>query len=121
AIAGVACDVVLVLQLVSARAVDGLPALQGWIIGWIGPIWFSSHALALLGYLFGGAARRLARLAHGAWRRIAPASTVALEPPLGAIDRRAFLRQMSVAGVTLPFVASASGVSTSYDFRVDER
>src|SRR6185295_3367221 len=71
---------------------------------------------------FGGAARRLARLAHRAWRRIAPASTaVVVEPSLGAIDRRTFLRQMSIAGVALPFAASASGVSTSYDFRVDER
>jgi predicted MPP superfamily phosphohydrolase len=121
ALAGVACDVVLVLQLVSARAVDGLPALQGPIVGWIGPIWFSSHALALLGYLLGGAARRLGRLALRAWRRIAPAATASVEPPPGAIDRREFLRQMSVAGAVLPFAASASGVSTSYDFRVDER
>jgi predicted MPP superfamily phosphohydrolase len=123
AIAGVACDVVLVLQLVSARAVDGLPALQGPIIGWLGPIWFSGHALALLGYLLGGAARRLGRLALRAWRRVAPASfaTVAAEAPPRSIDRRAFLRQMSVAAAVLPFAASASGVSTSYDFRVDER
>lgn len=123
AVAGVACDAVLVLQLVSARTVDGMPALQGPIIGWLGPIWFSSHALAFLGYTLGGAARWIGRLAHRAWRQIAPASTaaVAIEPPPGAIDRRAFLRQMSVAGAVLPFAASASGVSTSYDFRVDER
>jgi predicted MPP superfamily phosphohydrolase len=35
--------------------------------------------------------------------------------------RREFLRQASMAGAILPFAASASGVSTSYDFRVEER
>jgi predicted MPP superfamily phosphohydrolase len=38
-----------------------------------------------------------------------------------SLGRREFLRQASVAGAIVPFAASASGVSTSYDFRVEER
>ena len=121
AIGGAACDVVMMLQLVSARTVDTMPALQGPIVGWLGPVWFSGHALSFLGYALGGGARRLGRLVQRAWRAVVPAPAPTSEPVVEGMDRRTVLRQMTVASVAVPFAASASGVSTSYDFRVEER
>jgi hypothetical protein len=68
-------------------------------------VWFSARAPALTW------ARRRDRATGRAFRRAWPAEPVAA----AGVDlgRRAFLRQMSVTGVALPFAASASGVSTS--------
>jgi hypothetical protein len=112
---GIVLDVVLVVQLLTGRSPDTLPPLHGPIVGWLGPVWFSAHALLLLGYALVGASRA----GHRLLRRMWPADVVAADAGVD-LGRRAFLRQMSVAGVALPFAASASGVSTSYDFRVEE-
>jgi hypothetical protein len=44
---GIACDSILIAQLVTARMPDGFPMLYGPVIAWIGPVWFSVHALVL--------------------------------------------------------------------------
>lgn len=115
AVAGIVLDAVLVVQLVTGRSPEAFPPLHGPGVSWIGPVWFSAHALLLLCYGVVGATRTALRLLRRAW----PAAAIA--DPAVDLGRRAFLQQVSVAGVALPFVASASGVSTSYDFRVEER
>src|SRR5262249_54144371 len=42
---GVVLDFILVAQLVTGRAADGLPMLHGPGVSWIGPVWFSAHGL----------------------------------------------------------------------------
>jgi len=121
AVAGIALDVVLVVQLVTGRSAEAFPVLHGPIVGWLGPVWFSAHALLLLGYGLVGAARALHRVLRRASAPLRAVGAIADGEPGVDLDRRAFLRQMSVASVALPFAASASGVSTSYDFRVEER
>ena len=121
---GIACDILLVVQLVTTRTPDVLPALQGPVLVWFGPVWFSAHVLLLAGYGLVGAARVVHRLLRRSWTLVIPASRSEERAPAEApeaMGRRAFLQQMGVAGVALPFAASASGVSISYDFRVEER
>src|SRR6185503_18498723 len=121
---GIACDVVLIVQLVTARTPDVLPALQGPVLVWFGPVWFSAHVLLLAGYGLVGIARIVHRLLRRSWTLVTPALRSDDRAPADAPDamgRRAFLQHMGVAGVALPFAASASGVSISYDFRVEER
>src|SRR6185436_7253871 len=101
-----------------------LPVLQGPVLVWFGPVWFSAHVLLLAGYGLVGAARVVHRLLRRSWTLVIPASRSEERAPAEApeaMGRRAFLQQMGVAGVALPFAASASGVSISYDFRVEER
>ena len=112
---GIACDVILIAQLVTARTPDGIPMLQGPVIAWIGPVWFSVHALVLPGYGVVGLGRALRR----ALRSLEGRGGAAHAPV--SLDRREFLQHMGLAGVAIPFAASASGVSISYDFRVEER
>ncbi len=112
------------MQLVTTRTPDVLPALQGPVLVWFGPVWFSAHVLLLAGYGLVGAARVVHRLLRRSWTLVIPASRSEERAPAEApeaMGRRAFLQQMGVAGVALPFAASASGVSISYDFRVEER
>src|SRR6185503_19780583 len=114
------CDLILIAQLLTARAMDGSAVLQEPVIAWIGPVWFSVHALVLPGYGVVG----LLRAARRGLRRLARHRAAPLPTPLAAgeaLDRREFLQRMGLAGVAIPFAASASGVSISYDFRVEER
>jgi predicted MPP superfamily phosphohydrolase len=114
----------MLAQLLTARSPDVLPALHGAVVHWLGPVWFSTHALWFLGYLPLGLGRALHRLLARAWAivgRRARTTRRGTTAASGSLGRREFLQQMSVAGVALPFAASASGISTSYDFRVEER
>jgi predicted MPP superfamily phosphohydrolase len=124
AAAGVVCDVILIAQLVTARTPGGIPILQGPVIAWIGPVWFSVHALVLPGYGVVGLGRTLRRALRSLRVRVraerAAARQGAAHAP-ASLDRREFLQRMGLAGVAIPFAASASGVSISYDFRVEER
>ncbi len=128
AVTSIVFDVVLIAQLVTARSADPVSVLHGPIVAWLGPVWFSGHAFLFLGYALLGLARTLHRVLDRSWTfvtRPAPAArraveTTGLDAP-ASLGRREFLRNASVAGAALPFVASASGVSTSYDFRVEER
>lgn len=119
ALAGLAvlADVVMVTQLLTARG-GGVPWLQVGGVQWIGPVWFSAHALAALAYGARGLLRLLARpLRWLATRPAASADDAAGEPELG---RRQFLQQFGFVGAAAPFAVSLTGVPLSYDFRVDE-
>lgn len=115
--AGMACDALMVAQLVLARTPDPDPLLNASALAWLGPVWFSAHTFLLLGYGLVGLVRLVrARIARRAVdeRMRPPASSPAL-------SRRGFLRQASVVGVGVPFGVSLSGVGTSYDFQVEHR
>jgi predicted MPP superfamily phosphohydrolase len=121
---GIACDLILIAQLLTARTADVIPLLHGPALTWIGPVWFSVHALVLPGYGLvglGRAVRRAMRSLHARVRRERTVAAQAAAQAPGALDRREFLQHMGLAGVAIPFAASASGVSISYDFRVEER
>jgi predicted MPP superfamily phosphohydrolase len=122
-VAGMLCDAIMVAQLVTARGATA-SWLNGTLIAWLGPVWFSAHGLALLGY--GGLG--LLRMPLRPWRwwrgRPAPAPEPAADEVTDAvagIDRRTFLRQAGAFGAVAPFAVSLSGVPLSYDFRVEER
>lgn len=116
---GMALDLAMAAQLLTARAADAAAWISGPAVGWIGPVWFSAHALLFLGYSVLGLLRALRRLLRRAarWRRPAAAPAGAGESGIG---RRDFLQQYGVVGAAAPFVISLSGVGLSYDFRVDE-
>ena len=104
-------DATMIGQLLTARASYGRPFLDGEITGWIGPVWFSSHAMIFFVLGLAGPTRRLVRWMRGRRRRPEPVSQ----------ERREFLRGAGQLGVGLPFAISLSGVETSYDFQVEER
>lgn len=107
----IAFDAVMIAQMMTARANYGLPLITGDVTSWIGPVWFSSHAMIFFVLGLGGPIKRLVRWMRGGRRRSAPESP----------ERREFLRGASQLGVGLPFAISLSGVETSYDFQVEER
>jgi len=109
---GISFDAMMVTQIVLARSPDPNPLLSSSALSWIGPVWFSGHAILLLGY----GALGLTRLSRRWARRLRPSLPARTEP---ALSRRGFLRQASVVGVGVPFGVSLSGVGTSYDFRVE--
>jgi predicted MPP superfamily phosphohydrolase len=121
AAAGIACDAILVAQLLTGRAASGPWLLSGPGVTWIGPVWFSAHGLLFLGYAVAGAFRGARRLARRAWAWVAPAESAR---PVGAVEspaRREFLQRAGLVGAGVPFFVSLSGVPLSYDLRVEER
>ena len=111
---------VMVAQLLTARAADVAAWLSGPAVGWIGPVWFSAHALLFLGYAVLGLGRALRRLL----RRVAGPDARAASPPIArrragarpapvpaAVRRRRRRRAVRHLAVRRPL---------SYDFRVDE-
>jgi predicted MPP superfamily phosphohydrolase len=116
---GIALDVVMAAQLLTARAADVAAWISGPAVGWVGPVWFSAHALLFLGYTVLGLARTIRRLLRHAVLWLRPAEIAAGGGESG-IGRREFLQQYGVVGAAAPFAISLSGVGLSYDFRVDE-
>ncbi|HSP96172.1 MAG TPA: metallophosphoesterase [Candidatus Dormibacteraeota bacterium] len=115
----VAADALMVAQLLTARAGDGVALLQASGVQWVGPVWFSTHALAALAY----GARGLVRLAMRLLRWVTTAMRASGTPPdpaEGSLGRREVLQQLGMFGAAAPFAVSLSGVPLSYDFRVDE-
>jgi predicted MPP superfamily phosphohydrolase len=112
------CDLVMMAQLLSARATGTAAWLNEAAVGWIGPVWFSTHAMLFVAYAGLGAARRIRRML----RAMTPFTTDQRSAPggEGVMGRRQFLQHASVLGVAAPFAISISGVSVSYAFRVDE-
>ncbi len=104
-------DAAMIAQLLTARASYGRPFLDGDITGWIGPVWFSSHAMIFFALGLASPIRRVTRWIRSTRRRPRPVSR----------ERRDFLRGAGQLGVGLPFAISLSGVETSYDFQVEER
>ena len=114
---GVICDVVMIAQLLTARTGNPTLLLHGPSISWIGPIWFSAHALFFLGY--GGV--KLGRwMIHFLSHLLLPHSPSDPEP-VASPERRQFLQSMGVLGAGAPFFISLSNIKLSYDFRVEER
>jgi predicted MPP superfamily phosphohydrolase len=118
AVVGILCacvaavfDAVMITQLLTARANSDLLWIGGDAVSWIGPVWFSSHAMIFFAIGLAGPVRRATAWLRGAPRRRHETS----------LERRSFLRGMGQAGVGLPFAISLSGVETSYSFRVEER
>lgn len=105
------CDAIMIAQLVTARSTSDLSWLNHDAAGWIGPVWFSSHAMILLVLCLGKPLRRLADWVGARMRFGYELSS----------ERREFLRNAGQLGVGLPFVVSLSGIETSYDFQVEER
>jgi hypothetical protein len=118
--AGVALDAIMVGQLLTARAPQAGGFLHGDRMSWIGPVWFSAHALLVLGIGLLGLGRVVARLGGRLTRALAGGGREAA-PEDVSLERRRFLQQAGVVGAGAPFLVSFSGVKLSYDFRVEER
>lgn len=120
---GVCCDLIMVLQMLQARTAEPSYLLNASALSWLGPVWFSGHAILLIGYGLLGLARRGRRLIGRVLAR--PVPTAGAETFAAATrpdpSRRAFLRQASALSVGVPFGVSLSGVGISYDFRVEHR
>lgn len=116
----VAADALMAAQLLTARVGDGAAILQAPGVQWVGPVWFSTHALAALAY----GSRGLLRVAARSLRWVAaaiPGARPADDAAPASPSRREFLQQVGALGAAAPFAVSLSGVPLSYDFRVDER
>lgn len=114
-LASIVFDWVMVAQTLMARQASDGSILSAPAIVWVGPVWFSAHALLLLGYGIAG----LARLAALPVRRLAgPPSAPTAEVGLG---RRELFQKAGLLGAALPFGVSVSSAPLSYDFRVEER
>jgi hypothetical protein len=114
---GVVCDVVMIAQFFTARAGTPTLLLHGPGISWIGPIWFSAHALFFLGSAVVRLGQRLVRLLG----HLLPPRSLSDPGPVTSPERRQFLHSMGVLGAGAPFFISLSNVKLSYDFRVEER
>jgi predicted MPP superfamily phosphohydrolase len=114
---GVVCDVVMIAQFLTARAGTPTLLLHGPRISWIGPIWFSAHALFFLGSVVVRLGQRLVRLLG----HLLPPRSLNDPEPVASPERRQFLQSMGVLGAGAPFFISLSNVKLSYDFRVEER
>jgi predicted MPP superfamily phosphohydrolase len=118
AVAGVGFDAVMVAQLLGARDSSATSILQAPGITWVGAVWFSAHALLLLGYALMG----LAGLSSRPARRWLAARRPAVDRPGDKlIGRREVLQKAGLLGAALPFGVSLSSVPLSYDFRVETR
>ena len=113
-------DVVMVGQLLTARGTDVAAWLNGPAIGWIGPVWFSAHALLFLAYALLGLGRLLGKIARAVVRWSndnAPASAAdGATDGVSMLGRREFLQQYGVVGAAAPFAISLSGVATVVRF-----
>jgi predicted MPP superfamily phosphohydrolase len=118
---GVLLDTVMIAQLLTGRTAEAIPILQGPGVNWIGPVWFSAHALLFLGYAAVGAVRRLHRIGEQLWRRVAHRADAAEASGPSSPARREFLQRAGLVGAGVPFYVSLKGVPLSYDLRVEER
>ena len=99
-----------------------MPFLYERGVAWIGPVWFSSHAILFLAYCIAGVARTLHRLVRGVLGVVRRRErTIAEIPALASPERREFLQRAGLLGAGVPFFVSLSSVALSYDFRVEER
>lgn len=121
---GVALDGVLLAQLLTARSSEAWPVLQGPIVGWVGPVWFSAHGLLFLAYGVEGIVRGLHRIwtvLARAVERLRRRSEETRASSGFSPERRELLQRASLFGAGLPFFVSLSSVPMSYDFRVENR
>jgi predicted MPP superfamily phosphohydrolase len=118
--AGVLLDAIMLGQLLTARAPQAGGLLHGDLFSWVGPVWFSAHALLVWGILMLGIGRAATRL-FGWLVRLFVGSAGEAATEGVSLERRRFLQQAGFVGAGAPFLVSFSGVSLSYDFRVEER
>ncbi len=111
---GIGCDVVLGVQLLTARSTGAPAILESPGASWVGPVWYSAHVLLALGYGVGGLVHRGVRLARRVGRPVARP-----QPDPVLLGRREVLQRMGLVGAGLPFVVSMSNVPLSYDFRTE--
>lgn len=132
-VTGLLCDAVMVAQLLSARDSPGVWLVQGAGVIWVGAVWFSAHALFLLGW----SAAMTIQLSSRPLRRALKSRRVrkrsgerALSPQASGLQpdvveqllgRRELLQRVGLVGAAVPFGVSLSGVPLSYDFRVETR
>lgn len=114
---GVACDVIMLAQLLTARAGTPNPFLHGPGITWVGAIWFSAHGLLFLGYMLVRPVHWTIRLVRQTFQPYPINEPDTLLSP----ERRQFLQHVGVLGAGAPFFVSLSNIKLSYDFRVEER
>ena len=118
AVAGLCFDSIMVAQLLTARQPSEVSILHVEGVTWIGAVWFSAHALLVLGYAIAGLVRLVGRPFGGWVSRV-------WSPPLYGdevlIGRRELLAKAGLFGAALPFGISLSGIPLSYDFRVEQR
>jgi predicted MPP superfamily phosphohydrolase len=124
AIGGALLDALMVAQLLTARLAAPLPFLQSTALGWAGAVWFSAHAILVVGLAALGLARAAGRGGRAVASRLAwTAANAAREPdqdePM-SLERRRFVQQLGLVGAGAPFIVSLTGVELSYDFRVEE-
>ena len=115
----VAADALMAAQLLTARVGDGIALLQAPGVQWVGPVWFSTHALAALAYGARGLLTLAARTVGRVTARWRGARAGGERAPV-SLERREFLQRAGMLGAAAPFAVSLSGVPLSYDFRVDE-
>jgi predicted MPP superfamily phosphohydrolase len=115
-----ALDAGMIAQLITGRSGWQLPLFEGEVLGWVGPVWFSAHAMLFLGLALGRPLRALLRLLRRIFAR-GRGPALAVDDELASPQRRQFLQGATAMGMGFPFVVSLSGVETSYDFRVEER
>jgi len=118
AVAGLCFDLIMVAQLLSARQPSEVSLLHAAGVTWMGAVWFSAHALLLLGYGLTGLARLVGRPLRAWQSRLRSAEPGADDVLIG---RRALLQKAGLFGAAVPFGISLSGVPLSYDFRVEQR
>jgi predicted MPP superfamily phosphohydrolase len=117
---GVVLDAVMIAQLLVSLTSPPSAVLQAPGITWIGPVWFSAHALLFVGYALLGATRLAGKpLGHVA-RRVLPVARFPEAAPV-SLERRDFLRQLGAVGAGFPFLVSLSNIPLTYDFRVESR
>lgn len=114
---GLLCDLVMAVQAVFARSEP-----PGWLvapgINWVGAVWFSAHALLLLGFLAVGILRLGGR---GVKRAVGSGAAETALPGVDGLSRRELLQKAGLVGVAVPFGISLSSVPLVYDFRIEER
>ncbi|MGE4095846.1 MAG: metallophosphoesterase [Candidatus Binatia bacterium] len=114
---GMLCDVIMIAQLLTARAAQPNPLLHGPGIAWIGAIWFSAHGLLFLGYML----LRLGQWCIQIVWKMGQGRSAEMADSLVFPERRQFLQHLGVLGAGAPFFISVSNIKLSYDFRVEER
>ena len=118
AVAGLCFDSIMVAQLLTARQPSEVSILHVEGVTWIGAVWFSAHALLVLGYALAGLVRLVGRPFRGWLSRVESARPHGDELLIG---RRELLAKAGLFGAAVPFGISLSGVPLSYDFRVEQR
>ena len=102
---GIACDVVMIAQLFTARAGTPNPLLHGPGISWIGAIWFSAHGLLFLGYMIIRPVQWTVRFVR---QMVQPHSTSAPDT-LVSPERRQFLQHVGVLGAGANYCPQRGG------------